>query len=322
MYLASLSPDDQRNYFEKYVEDLKVEEEKRKLLEDQQQRSSGFGKFTNAGSKQNVSEGKFYFYNVQIVGFGIQEFQKQYGNRPLEDNWIISQKSMDSRVNTSGNQSLIVDDTQKFDVDFYLDNIPTEKQSLDSITSLRDDAYYNLGLLYKEQFKEYEKAAVNFENYLNSNPEQYLILPVKYHLFKIYENFDTQLSNKYKNDIVSNYPDSRYTQIIQNPEKVINKEQREDSPENIYKNTFICYEEGEYIYALSSINEIEEQYKGLPIEAKFELLKAFLELKTSGEAACRKQLDYVIINFPNTEESKHATSALELLDKKENNNQK
>ena len=322
LYLASLSPDDQRNYFEKYVEDLKVEEEKRKLLEDQQQRSSGFGKFTNAGSKQNVSEGKFYFYNVQIVGFGIQEFQKQYGNRPLEDNWIISQKSMDSRVNTSGNQSLIVDDTQKFDVDFYLDNIPTEKQSLDSITSLRDDAYYNLGLLYKEQFKEYEKAAVNFENYLNSNPEQYLILPVKYHLFKIYENFDTQLSNKYKNDIVSNYPDSRYTQIIQNPEKVINKEQREDSPENIYKNTFICYEEGEYIYALSSINEIEEQYKGLPIEAKFELLKAFLELKTSGEAACRKQLDYVIINFPNTEESKHATSALELLDKKENNNQK
>ena len=320
LYLASLSPQDQKIYFEKYVEDLKIKEEQKKLLEEQQQVSSGFGEFKNAGSKQNSTDGKFYFYNVQIVGFGLQEFKKQYGNRPLEDNWIISQKSMDSRINTSDNQSKIVDDTQKFDVSYYLESIPTEKQTLDSISNLRNDAYYNLGLLYKEQFKEYEKAAVNFENYLNSNPNQNLILPVKYHLYKTYENFDIQLSNKYKDDIVNNYPDSRYTQIIQNPEKVINKKQKEDSPENIYKNVFVCYEEGEYTYALSSINEIQQQYKGFPIEAKFELLKAFIELKTSGEEACREQLEFVIVNFPNTEESKQAIAALEILNKKESKN--
>ena len=320
LYLASLSPEDQKVYFEKYVSELKIKEEESKLLEDQQQVSSGFGEFTNTGSKQNSTDGKYYFYNVQIVGFGMQEFKKQYGNRPLQDNWIISQISTDNNIAANNNESTIIDDTQKYDINFYIDNIPTEKHSIDSISYLRDDAYYNLGLLYKEQFKEYKKAAVNFENYLNSNPNQSLILPVKYHLFKTYENFDTSLSNKYKNDIVNNYPESRYTQIIQNPNQAINKGHRENSPENIYKNIFICYEEGEYEYALSSINEIQEQYKGLQIEAKFELLKAFLELKISGEEVCKKRLNYIIINFPNTEESRYAISTLKILNNKENKN--
>ncbi len=319
LYLVSLNPEDQKIYFEKYVGYLKDEEEKKKLLEEQQL-SAGYGTQINPGSKQSAADGKFYFYNVQIVGFGLQEFKNQYGNRPLQDNWILSQVVTNTNVKTADEQRIAIDNTQKFDVNFYLESIPTEKQTIDSISNLRNDAYYNLGLLYKEQFREYEKAAINFDNYLNSNPNQNLILPVKYHLFKTYENFDPQLSNKYKKDIVNNYPDSRYAQIIQNPEKVINKEQNENSPENIYKNIFVCYEEGEYDYALSSINEIEEQYKGFPVEAKFELLKAFIELKIGGEAACKKQLNYVIVNFPNTEESKHAIAALEILNKKGNTN--
>ena len=45
--------------------------------------------------------------------------------------------------------------------------------------------------------------------------------------------------------------------------------------------------------------------------AKFELLKAFLLLRTDGDKAFVEKLNEVIINFPNTEESDHAEAALE-----------
>ena len=54
-----------------------------------------------------------------------------------------------------------------------------------------------------------------------------------------------------------------------------------------------------------------ERFQGQEIEAKFELLKAFLLLRTDGQEAFVDKLNEVIINFPNTEESDHAEAALE-----------
>ena len=61
--------------------------------------------------------------------------------------------------------------------------IPKE---IDSISKERNYAYYQLGLIYKEKFKEYELAKSKFETLLKSNPEERLILPSKYNLYKIY----------------------------------------------------------------------------------------------------------------------------------------
>ncbi|MCD6543917.1 MAG: hypothetical protein J7K34_05365, partial [Flavobacteriaceae bacterium] len=165
----------------------------------------------------------------------------------------------------------------------------------------------------KEQFKEYEIAAVDFENFLSNNPKPNLILPTKYHLYKTYANFNIELSNKYRDEIVNNYSDSRYAQIIKSPKSITSLENSEGSPEKIYKGAFICYEERDNEYALSTVNDAIEKFKGLEIEAKFELLKGYLLFRISGETAFREKLNFVIINYPNTEESEHAKSVLEKL---------
>ena len=64
---------------------------------------------------------------------------------------------------------------------------------------------------------------------------------------------------------------------------------------------------------LSTVNEALDKFQGKEIEAKFELLKAFLLLRTDGEEAFEGKLNDVIINYPNTEESDHAEAALEKL---------
>jgi tetratricopeptide (TPR) repeat protein len=310
--LTEMSEEDQDRYFNAYIEDLKAKMEAQRMLEEQNQASLGLGTFT-ANAQNYDAGGKFYFYNPQVVGIGKQQFQVKYGQRPYGDFWLISQNPGISQGLVSDENEVQVDTSALFSVDFYKSQIPTSRTEIDSIRYLRNDAYYNLGLIYKEQFGDYPVAAENFENFLEKDPIENLILPAKYHLYKTYANFDEQKSNKYREEIVSNYPDSRYAEIIRNPKSLTERSNDEDSPESIYKSAFICYEEEEYQYALTTVNGALEQFQGQEIEAKLELLKAFLLLKTDGEEAFENKLNDVIINYPNTEESDHAEAALEKL---------
>jgi hypothetical protein len=63
------------------------------------------------------------------------------------------------------------------------------------------------------------------------------------------------------------------------------------------------------------IKNSENSFRELPLEAKFELLKALIASKTIGPDAYKMQLEYVIANYPNTEESNFAKMALENLNK-------
>ena len=134
--------------------------------------------------------------------FGEQEFRKIWGNRVLEDNWRLSDKtSLD--LNAQSDVDLTqntIDASQQYELDYYLDRIPKKAAIIDSLKTLRSDAYYQLGLSYKEQFKEYRLAADRLETLLSFPPKENLVLPVKYHLFKIYENIDREKSNKYKDE--------------------------------------------------------------------------------------------------------------------------
>jgi len=315
--ISAMSKEEQNFFFQNYIDALKIKDEEERIKKEQEAINPGVGSFDNVGSLQNDKSATFYFYNVQLVGLGKQQFKNRFGNRPLADNWIISAYGNSTSTNLDViNVDTAINDEQKYDVNYYIEQIPTSKTKLDSISNQRNDAYYNLGLIYKEQFKEYELAAVDFEKFLNNNPKNNLILPTKYHLYKAYANFNTDLSNKYRDEIVNDYPDSRYAEIIQNPNSVLNFGKDEESPEYAYKNIYVCYEEQDYGYALENVNRALEKFKGSELEAKFELLKAFLLLKTQGENEFIDKLNFVIINYPNTIESNHAETALDKMQNK------
>lgn len=310
--LVNMSEEEKDIYFKGYIEQLKLKYEAEQFLKEQTAATGGMGDM--AISNNNYTDGgTFYFYNPQVVGIGKQQFKNKYGNRSPGDFWLIAQ-------NVDLNSDLVIKETaveldtsMLFNAAFYKDQIPKSQQALDSINYVRNDAYYNLGLIYKEQFREYEIAAVDFEKFLENEPKENLILPAKYHLYKTYEFFNIEKSNKYREDIVTNYSDSRYAEMIQNPKNVLEKSNDDNSPEFLYKTAFVCYEEEDFEYSLRTVNEGIERFKGFEIEAKFELLKAYLLYKTVGEELFREKLNAIIINYPNTEESDHAEEALEKL---------
>ncbi|MEL4457405.1 tetratricopeptide repeat protein [Lutimonas vermicola] len=307
--LVTMSEGERDLYFKAYIEELKARYETERILNEQNNANIGLGDMALTNTSSNDG-GTFYFYNPQVVGIGKQQFKNKYGNIPLGDFWLVAQNvglSSDIFVKET---KVELDTSLLFKTAYYTDQIPKSEKVIDSLHDVRNDAYYNLGLIYKEQFSEYEIAALDFERFLENEPKENLVLPVKYHLYKTYAFFNTDMSNKYRDEIVTDYPDSRYAEMIKNPNNVLDDANDDNSPEFMYRTAFVCYEEEDFDYALRTVNEGLELFKGLEIEAKFELLKAYVIYKTIGEEEFREKLNEIILNYPNTEESDHAEEAL------------
>jgi len=259
-------------------------------------------------------QSNFYFYNPTTVAYGKSEFKKKWGNRKLKEDWRWASMSDTSNDNKDNTEETITEEVAKVDenplvkpekpeysADFYLKQLPTDQKVIDSLARDRNFAYFQLGNIYKEKFKEYELAASKLETLLTKNPEERLILPAKYNLYKIYEIINPTKAEAMKQEIVSGYPNSHYAQILQNSAVQIT-----DSPIVVYGNLFKQYEKGEYQEALKQTELMLQNFAGDEMAPKFELLRARIIARLEGVSEYKKALMTIAQNYPTVEEGKQA----------------
>jgi len=308
--VVAMSDADKETYFQSYIETLKLEEE----ASEKAAASSG----SALGASQNIvtKKGKsFYFYNPTTVAFGKNEFIRIWGDRALEPNWRWSSKSTKSDSEAPDEEAkaaeAIEEEEQKrYSVDFYLAQIPTEEKVLDSIAKERNFAYYQLGLIYKDKFKEYKLAKDKLEQLLKQDPEERLVLPAKYNLYKLYALLDLKrLQALIKSDIIENHPDSRYAEILLNPESALSN--IENSPETRYNNLYAQFELGEYQQVIDGCDLQIIRLDGDQIVPKLELLKVTSKARLFGFEAYKEGLNFVALNYPSSMEGKKAARMYE-----------
>lgn len=328
--LISLSDDQRLVYFTEYTNKLKQEAEEAKAKEEIAKQNAATGLKTSGNSsmekgigakgKQAPNIKSFYFYNPVTVAFGKNEFSKIWGNRSLEDNWRWSSKSnAGSSSQTLGEEFVDASEEELFDPEFYISKIPTEQTAIDSLAKDRNFAYYQLGLIYKDKFKEYVLAKDKLKALLESNPEERLILPAKYNLHKLYvllnQSGEAEIA---KNDIINNHPDSRYAAILLNPDSNLGED--ENSPENIYEGLYKQFEAQNYATVISESDTYISMFDGEAIVPKFEFLKAVANARLFGFEAYKKAINYIALNYPNSPEGKQAEtmmqSVIPMLEKK------
>jgi tetratricopeptide (TPR) repeat protein len=337
--LYKMSGSERTTYFEKHIAKLKKEEkaqlkaaEKEALIKENQDRNDGKIDSEDAannkkekalGPKANSniassSQNDFYFYTASTVAYGKVEFAKKWGKRVLQDNWRVS--SISSKENgktedlnaenteTDNDAKCAADAEGKYTTAFYIKQIPESQTTIDSLSKERNFANYQLGIIYKEKFKEYQLAINKFEKLLKDNPEERLVLPSMYHLYKIYEILDKQKADAMKESIVAQYPNSRYAKILQNSSS--KTEESNDSPNVAYANIYKQYQNGEIKTVLTATENAINRFTGDEIVPKFELLKANIAGKLGGLDEFSTALNYVALNYPNSEEGKKAEKLL------------
>ena len=264
----------------------------------------------------------FYFYNTSTVAYGKQEFRKIWGDRRLEDDWRLSTKK--SNLEFLDDNAAVVEtpiaENDLYKPEVYIAKIPTDQKVIDSLAKDRNFAYYQLGLIYKEKFKENELAVNRLEKLLTYHPEERLLVPAEYNLFKIYEELGSpQKAELYKNDILTNHSDTRYAEILRNPNSQLPTD--ESSPEFKYKQLYNEFEAGKYAEVIQKCDEYMMMYNGNEIVPKLELLKATAIGREQGFEAYKKALNFVSLNYPSTEEGKQAqliySNVLPALEKKD-----
>ena len=301
--------DDRIAYFEDHIAVLKEAKEAAQKKE-KDKITEGFAAFSKSkGGKEN--KGKFYFYNITSLGYGQNDFKNKWGNRELADDWRWSNKTVSNNTTTNDNTvagvpvaEAEVSEDEKFSLDYYMDKVPTEIAVVDSLRAERNFANYQLGLIYKEKFKENILAVGKLESVLASNPEERLILPSKYNLYKIYEEEGSALQAEMKADIIANHGDSRYAEILLNPQAVLSD--ASDSPEKRYEGLFKLYQQQDFLKVITATEENINRFTGDPIVPKFEMLKANAIGRLQGFEDFKEALNYVALTYPNNPEGKKA----------------
>lgn len=312
--IVQLPEEEQRTYFEEYIAAQKEKAKQDSLKRSEEIRNNEFFKSNNAFQDRSGGGkvGEFYFYNTTAVAYGKQAFAKRWGNRRLADGWRLSAKQS---VPLNGNSLPSLGEQEEEDVasltvEDYMERIPREQKSIDSLIKERDFAYFQLGLIYKEKFKEYPLAAQRLEKLLTFNPEERLILPAKYNLHQVYKEMDAfAKADSYKSDITSNYPDSRYAAILNNPNEAL--EEDAEAPEVIYRGLYKEFQNQNYGTLLTQLDQRIEQFYGDSYLPKFELLKATAIGRYKGYDAYKKALNFIALTYPRTEEGKKAQKLLQ-----------
>jgi tetratricopeptide (TPR) repeat protein len=320
LHLAHMTSDEKEKFFGDYIAKLKIEDAKRqKEMEEEatifqtQTPGGGFGSSFDEGGRGGNT---FYFYNTSLKSNGQNDFKRIWGNVRLGDNW---------RSSTGGALSLEEQEAQmlgqvdsqnprRYELEFYLEQIPTQPAELNKLKIERDTTELSLGIGYYDLFKNAKTATETLEHLVSTPPKEQLTeAQAFYQIYRINDREgNTDKTEEYKNLILSKYPNSIYAEYILNPEvDFITPTTKEALA--FYEETYDLYKAGEFAKVKSNTVEAIEKYPTEEIIAKFSLLNALAIGQTEGKDNFASTLELILIAYPKTEEAAKAQEILDLL---------
>ncbi len=333
--VAGMSETERNKMIDGIIQKEKDEKDAAKKKEQEEKEKNANTVLSNKNNgnnnQQNDVQGGWYFYNPSTVSFGYSEFLKKWGNRKNEDDWRRSSKVSSLAGN---NEELETTDVVEKDTSSskdsvktaaalrakYLKNVPVGDKALEASTARIIEAYYTIGLIYKEQFKDYGESVKTFETLINRYPNNSYLVPTYYNLYRINLSIKNQeRADYYKNLILSNYPDSEFARLIKNP----NAEQENKSTENrlnsYYEDTYMAYTGGQYGNVIQRKYASDSLFPGNALKPKFDYLRTLSIGKTKDINAFETALKNIVQDYPKDSVSVQAKMILDYIAKLKGN---
>ena len=320
--LASLSEKELDKIINQRIDQYEREQEDK---EREKNREDSF--FDNQPSSlyQSLSDqgnGKWYFYNPAAITHGTSEFKRIWGNRANEDNWRRIDKKQEFVFEEVIDQEEIAGDstrtTDQKSPNFYLQDIPFEKEQLEASNKKVTQAYYDLGVVYKDQLEDAIKAIESFEKLVTKYDDSENHLVTYYRLYRLHlDEGNNTKSDYYKNLILKDYPDSEYARLIRNPDYIKEENSELKTLEAFYKKTYGYYNRGLYTACINNCDASLNDFPGNVYARKFLLLKALATGRDGKKDDFIAQITDLSAKHATTDEGKEAAEILEYMKKGE-----
>lgn len=296
------------DYFTKYVEDLKVADEEAKNNPNTNP--------VNFNTSQ-TGNGKWYFTSPSALSLGSNEFKKVWGQRTLEDDWRRQNKAV-SFLNENPTDTTPDNATDpRYDINTYISQVPKGNEAIAASNELIYKALWNIGGIYKDKILDYPKAIEAYEELDTRCPKSHAdYFPITYfQLYMLYKGLKKEdQMNKYKDIILTQYPNSDYAAIILDPEAFAKKNENNDAAAPAYTAAYDQYKSGDYAASLAACNNALQQYGKSALNHRFALLRALNTDKISGRDSFKVELKKVIDNYKGSESAGTAQRLLSAMD--------
>ena len=236
------------------IEEERKKEEEARLKDQEQQLDQQFGDETawrNVSNQKSMGTGaQWYFYNDAAKNLGYREFKLKWGNRKLEDHWQRASKAMVSYspVNQEEEDAMKQRLQQvrmlsaKYHANIISPDIPTTDSAVEATINKMELGIYNMGMIYKDDLKDYDKAVESFKELIKRFPVFTYLLASYYNLYSIARDQNNQaLVDYYKNNIIRQFPESMYAKVLTNPEYFKELEKEDQAVRQYYEQTYELY---------------------------------------------------------------------------------
>lgn len=289
---------------------LRAEAAKQKEIDKQKKKATSITPTTSNTNTDISDDDTWYFYNQAAISQGEQEFNRVWGNRPLEDNWRRSSKTSvavgidpslladadpgDSQGNESTNGS---DDGFAAEKQKLLATVPKSAEQKLLANAQIQEAYFNLGRIYRFGLKRNDESATSYETLIRRYPKSEFKLESLFALYTLFEQPDPSRADEYKRMIIAEFPESLTAKVLINPNYVQEKEARNLRLQQLYADAYAKYESGNYVEADQMLKAALASFEDVDFLPTVELLSAILKAKTEGLFPYEKALGEFIVKY-------------------------
>jgi len=190
----------------------------------------------------------------------------------------------------------------------YLAGIPNSKNTLDSLAQKGAQAYFQLGLLYKNNFNRPDLALTRLKPLYQKPPEAALLPAVAFALYETYKALGSYQAEPLKTRILTDFPESDFATAIKNPAFLATRRaQLEVQYDSIYQR----YKAQDFTAVLAGTTQILSNLQADPKAAPTALLQANTLGRLYGLAAYKSALKKLTANYPNTQVATAAQKSLQ-----------
>lgn len=237
--------------------DSMLDERQKKQIAQQENRNSAnnvMGTGMEGPILPNVlASDHFYFNNNEAISTGMNSFRRRWGNRQLQDNWRISDRSnlttADVQDKPEGTEATSLGTSEALGVQpsllskaDYLAAIPIDGEMVLQSDTRIQEAFFQIGSLYRDVLKDDEHAIASYLQLLKRYPQLVERDRVYYNLYRLYARADqTGEMERYKRQLLQEFPGSVYARSLLDPHYFARISDQKERLDSLYTEAYQAY---------------------------------------------------------------------------------
>ena len=342
--LSRMTPDEQLAVVNKIIEQLKKKEKeeaeqaaREEYLAERAAEGDAFGNSSaSAPNSFNInSDNSWYFYNAATRNAGRTEFQRRWGSRKLEDDWRRRNKASfsfddfgdssdkddeDSGQDDDSGEESATDEARNAEPskvddphypEYYLAQIPKDDAERATANDIIQEGLYNMGVILKDKLEDFGAAESEFDRLLKDYPDNIYRLDVYYNLYLMFTRAgNTAAAEKYRQLILSDFPDSSYGIAMRDPDYIENLRRMDARQYELYDKAYDDYLNNRNDLVHAAYEEMSEKFPLSKIMPKFMFIDALAYVTERNPEKFAAVLRDMLERYPDTDITPIAASWL------------